>query len=88
VNALRTAIVLVIIALWGAFVPVAMAADHCAAMNGMCMGPCGASSTAAAPAVPVVIELVSRAVSEPAPTWPQTDRPTLEPPPRSSDLLA
>jgi len=86
VSGLRIVVVLVVIALWGLFVPVAMAADHCAAMSGMCEGPCGASATVAAPAVPAATELVSRAISESAPAMPQTEQPTLELPPKSPAL--
>ena len=49
---LRLAVVVIVVQLWGLFVPVAMAVDHCAAMGGMCEGPCGASSTAAVPTHP------------------------------------
>ncbi len=83
---LRVAFVVVMIALWGLFVPVAMAADHCAAMSGMCEGPCGASSTVAAPTVPAFTDLVSRAPSALVPATPQSAHPTLELPPRSLSL--
>ncbi len=83
---LRVTAVVVMIALWGLFVPVAMAADHCAAMSGMCEGPCGASSTVAAPTVPAFTDLVSQAPSAPAPASPQPPRSTLELPPRSPSL--
>jgi hypothetical protein len=81
-HALRIAMTLLVILVWGLFVPFAMAADHCAAMGSMCEGPCGASSTATAPAVPGYTVLVSRAPSMPAPAVPQSDRSTLEPPPK------
>lgn len=81
-HALRIAMRLLVILVWGLFVPFAMAADHCAAMGSMCEGPCGASSTATAPAVPTYTVLVSRAPSMPAPAVPQSDRSTLEPPPK------
>jgi hypothetical protein len=83
---LRVAVVVVIIALWGIFVPVAMAIGHCAAMSGMCEGPCGASCTAAAPTVPAFTDLVSPAPSAPAPATPQPSHPTLELPPRPPSL--
>jgi hypothetical protein len=85
---LRAAVAVVVVVLWGLFVPVAMAADHCAAMNGMCEGPCGASSTVTAPTVPGFTDLVSRAPSAPVPATPQPAQPTLEPPPRSPSLSA
>lgn len=81
--ALRIVVTLLVILVWGLFVPFAMAADHCAAMGSMCEGPCGASSTATAPAVPAYTVLVSAAPSNPVPVVPQSDRTTLEPPPKS-----
>jgi hypothetical protein len=81
-KALRMALVLVVVVLWGAFVPAVMAADHCAAMSGLCEGPCGASSTVTAPTAPRVTAFVSRAGSMSLPAVPQPDRPALEPPPR------
>jgi hypothetical protein len=83
---LRVAVVVATIALWGLFVPLAMAVDHCAAMNGMCEGPCGATSTVAAPTVPAFTDLVSRAPSTLVPATPQPAHPTLELPPRSPSL--
>jgi hypothetical protein len=82
-NRLRMAVALLLVLVWGLFVPVAMAADHCAAMNSMCEGPCGASSTATPPAVPTYTVLVSRAPTASAPSLAQSERPTLEPPPKS-----
>jgi hypothetical protein len=84
----RVAVAVVMAILWGLFVPVAMAAGHCAAMNGMCEGPCGASSTVAAPTVPAFTDLVSRAPSAPFPATPQPAHPTLELPPKSLNLSA
>jgi hypothetical protein len=81
-NGLRAALVVVLLLVWGLFVPVAMAADHCAAMNYMCEGPCGASAPATAPTVPAVIGLVSLVRSAPAPAVPKIDRPAVEPPPK------
>jgi hypothetical protein len=80
---LRVAVAIALVVLWGLFVPVAMAADHCAAMNGMCEGPCGASCTVTAPAVPAFTDLVSRAPSTLLPATPQPVHPTLELPPKS-----
>ena len=80
---LRLAIAVLVVVLWGLFVPVAMAVDHCAAMNGMCEGPCGASSTVTAPTVLPSTDLVSRAPSAPAQAAPQPTHPTLELPPKS-----
>jgi len=85
---LRAAVVVIVILLWGVFVPVAMAADHCAAMNGMCEGPCGASSTVTGPTVPAFTGLVSRAPSVPLPAVPHLAPPTLELPPKSPALSA
>jgi hypothetical protein len=85
-KALRVAVAVAVVLLWGVFVPAAMAADHCAAMGGMCEGPCGASSTAAAPTVPAFTHLVSPTLAAPAPAVPRPDRSTLEPPPKSSVL--
>ena len=79
---LRVAVTVVLLLVWGMFVPVAMAADHCAAMGGMCEGPCGASSTVSAPTVPVSTDVVSRAPSMPAPVVPYCERPALERPPK------
>ena len=83
---LRVAVTVILLLVWGVFVPVAMAADHCAAMGGMCEGPCGASSTASAPTVPAFTGLVSRAPSMAAPAVPQSDRPAIERPPKSLAL--
>lgn len=85
---LRIAIVVAVVLLWGVFVPVVMAADHCAAMSGMCEGPCGASSTVAGPTVPAFTGLVSRAPSAPSPAVPQPVPLTLELPPKSLALSA
>ena len=85
---LRIAIVVAVVLLWGVFVPVAMAADHCAAMSGMCEGPCGASSTVAGPTVPAFTGLVSCAPFVPLPAVPQPAPPTLELPPKSLALSA
>jgi hypothetical protein len=79
---LRIVVVVVLIVLWGLWVPAAMAADHCAAMSGMCEGPCGASCTVTGPTVPAWTGLVSRALSRPLPALPQPVPLTLEPPPR------
>ena len=87
-NGVRIAIVAAVVLLWGVFVPVALAADHCAAMNGMCEGPCGASCAAAGPTVPAFTGLVSRAPSMPLPALPLPVPPTLELPPKSSALSA
>ena len=87
-NGLRLAVVVVLVLVWGAFVPVAMAADHCAAMSAMCEGPCGASSTVAPPTVPGAADLVSAAPTVPAPAVPPFERPTLERPPKSAALPA
>jgi hypothetical protein len=87
-NGLRAAIGVALILVWGLFVPVAMAADHCAAMNHMCEGPCGASASATAPTVPAVIGLVSLVGSTLVPAVPQIDRPAQEPPPKSFVLSA
>ena len=83
---LRGAVAVVLLLVWGVFVPVAMAADHCAAMGGMCEGPCGASSTVSAPTVLAFTGLVSRAPSMPAPAVPHSDSPALERPPKSLAL--
>ena len=85
---LRATVAVVVVLLWGIFVPMAMAADHCAAMSGMCEGPCGASSTVAGPTVPASTGLVSRAPSMPLPAALQTAPPTLELPPKSLRLSA
>ena len=78
----RAALAVVLVFVWGLFVPVAMAADQCAAMSYMCEGPCGASAPATPPTVPAIIGLVSLVRSAPAPAVPQTDRPAVEPPPK------
>ena len=83
---LRVAVTVILLLVWGVFVPVAIAADHCAAMGGMCEGPCGASSTVSAPTVPPSTDLVSRAPSMPAAAVPHSDRPALERPPKSLSL--
>jgi hypothetical protein len=80
---LRVAVTIVLALVWGLFVPVAMAVDHCAAMGGMCEGPCGASSTVATVTVPADTDLVTRAPSVIAPTVPQFERAVLELPPKS-----
>jgi len=85
---LRLAVTIVVVLLWGLFVPVAMAADHCAAMGGMCEGPCGASSTVAMPTVPAATDLITRAPSQPVPAIPQPDGTALELPPKSVALSA
>jgi hypothetical protein len=85
---LRVAVAVVVLLLWGVFVPVAMAVDHCAAMGGLCEGPCGASSTVETPSVPTAHRLVSDAPVVPAPAVPQPDLSTLELPPKSLALLA
>ena len=85
---LRIAVTVAIVLLWGLFVPVAMAVDHCAAMGGMCEGPCGASSTVTAPSVPAFAHVVCLAASPPSPAAPQPDQPTLELPPKSLALSA
>ena len=85
---LRVAVAVVIVVLWGFFVPLAMAVDNCAAMSGMCEGPCGASSTAVAPTVPGFTDLVHRALSPPLPATPQPAHPTLERPPKSPSFSA
>jgi len=85
---LRVAVAVVVVLLWGVFVPMAMAADHCAAMSGMCEGPCGASSTVAGPTVPASAGLVSLAPFMPLPAVPQAAPPTLELPPKSLALSA
>jgi len=85
---LRMTVAVLVVLLWGVFVPIAMAADHCAAMSGMCEGPCGASSTVAGPTVPASTGLVSNAPSVPLPAVPQVAPPTLELPPKSLSLSA
>ena len=85
---LRVAVTVVLLLVWGVVVPAAMAADHCAAMSGMCEGPCGASATVTPPAVSAATDVVSRAPAAPAPTLPQLERSTLEPPPKSLALSA
>lgn len=87
-NGVRVVLAVVLVLVWGLFVPVAMATDQCAAMNYMCEGPCGASAPATAPTLPVVIGLVSLVRSTPAPAVPQIDRPAVEPPPKSLVLSA
>jgi hypothetical protein len=87
-NGFRAVLAVVLILVWGLFVPVAMAADHCAAMNYMCEGPCGASTPATAPTVATATGLVSLVRSAPAPAVPQIDRPAVEPPPKSLVLSA
>ena len=87
-KALRVAVTVVVVLVWGVFVPAAMAADHCAMMNFMCEGPCGASSPASAPTVPVFAGLVSRAPLAPAPAVPEFERTALEPPPKPLALFA
>jgi hypothetical protein len=82
-QSVRVALVVVVVVLWGLFVPAAMAADHCAAMSGMCEGPCGASSTVTAPALPTLTGLVGRAPAAVVPVAPQPERSTPEQPPRS-----
>jgi hypothetical protein len=84
----RRVVALVLVLVWGVFVPAAMAADHCAAMSGMCEGPCGASSTVAAPTVPAFTGLVGRAPSLAPPTVPQPERSTPEQPPKSLVISA
>jgi hypothetical protein len=87
-NGFRAALVVGLVLVWGLFVPVAMAADHCAAMNYMCEGPCGASTPAVAPSVPAMTGVVGLVTSAPAPAVPQIDRPGVEPPPKSLALSA
>jgi hypothetical protein len=84
----RVAVTVAVVLLWGLFVPLAMAVDHCAAMSGTCEGPCGASSTVTGPTVPVFTALVSRAPSVPVPAVPKPARPALEQPPKSLALSA
>jgi hypothetical protein len=79
---MRGGVVLVLIVVWGAFVPVAMAIDHCAAMGAMCEGPCAASATVTPPAVPAGTELVSSAPVDPIRSVPQLELSSLEPPPK------
>jgi len=81
-------VAVLVVLLWGVFVPIAMAADHCAAMSGMCEGPCGASSTVVGPTVPASTGLVSNAPSVSLPAVPQVAPPTLELPPKSLSLSA
>jgi hypothetical protein len=76
-------VVLVLIAVWGAFVPVAMAVDHCAAMGAMCEGPCAASVTVTPPAVPTGTDLVSSAPVDPTPSVAPLELSSVEPPPKS-----
>lgn len=85
---MRAAVVVMLLLVWGVFVPMAMAADHCAAMGGMCEGPCAASATVTPPAVPTAIYLLSRAPAEPAPPILQLELSCLEPPPKSLSLSA
>jgi hypothetical protein len=85
---LRIVVTIAIVLLWGLFVPVAMAVDHCAAMGGMCEGPCGASSTVTAPSLLAFAYIVSRAASPASPAAPQPEQPTLELPPKSPVLPA
>jgi hypothetical protein len=80
---MRVAVVVVLLLVWGAFIPVAMAVDHCAAMGGMCEGPCAASATATPPVMPTATDLVSHAPVEPVPPVPQLELSSLEPPPKS-----
>jgi hypothetical protein len=87
-SSFRAALAVVVVLVWGLFVPVAMAADQCAAMNYMCEGPCGASTPATAPTVPALTGLVSLVRSAPAPAVPQIDRSAVEPPPKSLVLSA
>jgi hypothetical protein len=84
----RAAVVLLLLLVWGAFVPLAMAVDHCAAMGGVCEGPCAASATVTSPVVPAATELVSRAPVEPGLPVAQLEPSSLEPPPKSLLLPA
>jgi hypothetical protein len=85
---MRAAVVLMLVLVWGVFVPMAMAADHCAAMGGMCEGPCAASVTVTPPVVPAATYLVRRAPVESAPPILQLELSCLEPPPKSLSLSA
>ena len=79
----RIVVALILLLVWGAFVPLAMALDHCAAMGGLCEGPCAASVTVTVPAVLTASLLLSRAPADAAQTVPQLLLSSLEPPPKS-----
>jgi hypothetical protein len=76
----RLAVAVVVIFVWGLFVPVAMASSDCMAM---CEGPCGVSANiVSAPTVPPVIALVSPVYGEAVPSTAAIDPRSPEPPPK------
>jgi hypothetical protein len=85
---LRIALTVVLILVWGAFVPLVMATDHCGMMGAMCEGPCGASCTVTAPDAPAFAGLVGLASLTPVPAVPASERPAPERPPKSPALSA
>ena len=76
----RLAVVVMVVLVWGLFVPVAMASSDCMAM---CDGPCGASAhIVTAPVAPPVIALVTPAYAEPVHSMLAIDPRSPEHPPK------
>jgi hypothetical protein len=85
---LRVAVTVVVILLWGLFVPLALASNACPMMSSMCEGPCGALQVASAPVAAGAIEQVTAASPTPIPVVLTVAPAVLDPPPKLPALSA
>ncbi len=82
-NALRTALILLVVGVWVLAAPLASATGACAAMSGLCEGPCGAAScSVTAPSI-AVLTVVDRLLDELSDRFPSASIRLPELPPRS-----
>lgn len=83
-------LVLILLAALVVAPPVAMASDHCAGMSYTCEAPCGASSCAVFPPLPVSMtpELVASIEAQPPGHLPASPFALLDPPPKPFRLSA
>jgi hypothetical protein len=79
----RVLVAIIVVVVWGLFVPFAMASSHCPTMSAMCEGPCGASWVASIPVVSESLDLVAPVYLAPLAAAPSIQPPVLELPPKS-----
>ena len=87
-NALRTGLILAVVVVWVLAAPLASATGACAAMSGLCEGPCGAASCAVIAPSMAVLTVVDRLPAETSDGFPSASLRLPELPPRSLLLSA
>ncbi len=87
-NAFRIALILLVVGVWVLAAPLASATGACAAMSGLCEGPCGAAACSVTVPPTTVLTVVDRLLAQTPDGFPSALLRLPELPPRSLLLFA